>query len=245
MLNASSPIPLYHQLAERLTAAIGSGRFAIGERIPSEHALAETYGIGRPTVRQATELLVRRGVLQRRRGAGTFVAGKAEALDLFAPGGTLAAFRERGVEVRPRLLGAVALAPVDAGADNPFAGREAYLVRRLSETGAGPALLEETYLDPDVFPDLPGRGLGNASLSTLVRVGYGLAPTGGRQELSVRPLDGARARALDLDEGAPALLVRRHLDFPHGKSAIYAELFHRTDRVVLHQDLVARVGGAG
>ena len=69
MLNSSSPVPLYQQLADRLRSAIAEEHYALGGRIPSEHALAERYGVGRPTVRQATELLVRQGVLERRRGA--------------------------------------------------------------------------------------------------------------------------------------------------------------------------------
>jgi len=73
MLTLDSPVPLYRQLADRLSAAIERGRFPVGERIPSEHELSRRYGVGRPTVRQATEVPVRRGLLRRRRGAGTCV----------------------------------------------------------------------------------------------------------------------------------------------------------------------------
>jgi GntR family transcriptional regulator len=72
-LNTQSPVPLYRQLAQRLRANIERGELAVSQKIPSENELASEYGIGRPTVRQATDLLVREGILQRRRGAGTFV----------------------------------------------------------------------------------------------------------------------------------------------------------------------------
>ncbi|MBT6276569.1 MAG: GntR family transcriptional regulator, partial [Chromatiales bacterium] len=55
MLNPSSPLPLYQQLADELRGRIETGEFPPGARIPSEHALAERYCLGRPTVRQATE----------------------------------------------------------------------------------------------------------------------------------------------------------------------------------------------
>ena len=73
MLNPKSPVPLYHQLADILLERIRSGIYTTGQMIPSETGLAQQYGIGRPTVRQAMETLVQKGVIQRRRGAGTFV----------------------------------------------------------------------------------------------------------------------------------------------------------------------------
>ena len=59
MLNTQSPIPLYHQLAEILMEGIRTGDYPPGLRIPSEPQLAKAYGIGRPTVRHAIDLLVR------------------------------------------------------------------------------------------------------------------------------------------------------------------------------------------
>ena len=79
LLNLNSPIPLYRQLALRLREDIDSGDIAVRQKIPSENELAREYGIGRPTVRQATDLLVREGILQRRRGAGTFVLHQPDA----------------------------------------------------------------------------------------------------------------------------------------------------------------------
>lgn len=238
MLNAASPIPLYQQLADRLEGSIRAGRYTVGARIPSEHALSERYGIGRPTVRQATELLVRKGVLARRRGSGTFVVGPPHELDAFSMAGTLASFQDRGVEVETALIDGVRSVEVEAGSDaNPFAGRVAHFFKRLSRTDQGAALLEETYLDPELFDDLPD--LRGRSLSTLVREHYRMEPTGGRQQFRVTAAEGARARALSLPAGAPVLQIRRHLHFPRGDSAIYSELYCRTDRVVPTQSIGA------
>lgn len=238
MLNAASPLPLYQQLADRLVVAIEGGQYGVGQRIPSEHALAARYGIGRPTVRQATELLVRRGLLERRRGAGTFVSGRPQPIDAFSASGTLASFRDRGVVVSAHLVDPPRLldVPGDVG-DNPFAGRSAYLVVRLALTTEGPALLEETYLDPEVFVGVEALELASRSLADQIRELYGTGPTGGRQELSVALLDDGRAGLLGLEPGAPTLLARRYLDFASGTNAIYAELYHRTDRVVLAQTM--------
>lgn len=68
MLNPNSPVPLYHQLAEMLQDQIRSGVFAPGDVLPSEIALAKQHEIGRPTVRQAMDQLVQKGLIFRRRG---------------------------------------------------------------------------------------------------------------------------------------------------------------------------------
>ena len=83
MLNLHSPVPLYHQLADILMERIRSGEYSPGDVIPSETSMAKHYGIGRPTVRQAMEILVRKGLVTRKRGAGTFVRHRTGRLIFF------------------------------------------------------------------------------------------------------------------------------------------------------------------
>src|ERR1700687_1627038 len=68
MLDGQSALPLYHQLADELLRRIRAGEYSPGEPIPSEHELARRYGLGRPTVRQATDTLMRQRGPARRRG---------------------------------------------------------------------------------------------------------------------------------------------------------------------------------
>lgn len=57
--------------------SINNGTFQPGDKLPSEHALAEQFETSRQTVRHATEELVQRGLLVRQRGSGTYVCGTA------------------------------------------------------------------------------------------------------------------------------------------------------------------------
>jgi GntR family transcriptional regulator len=100
MLNPDqSPIPLYHQLADILLEGIRSGEYPPGTRIPSEPQLAKDYGIGRPTVRQAIDVLVRKRLLTRQRGSGTYVRSPEKEIDLFSLAGTSSAFQRQGIDV--------------------------------------------------------------------------------------------------------------------------------------------------
>ncbi|MDR3241297.1 MAG: GntR family transcriptional regulator [Lactobacillaceae bacterium] len=66
--------PIYIQIHDELKEAIDSGRWAAGDRIPSERELSEQFGVSRMTLRQAVMLLVDENYLERRVGSGTFVA---------------------------------------------------------------------------------------------------------------------------------------------------------------------------
>ena len=64
-------------LKEMLLRNLQTGLFAPGEMIPSEHALASTYGLTRPTVRPVLAELCAMGLLEKRPGVGTFVRDPA------------------------------------------------------------------------------------------------------------------------------------------------------------------------
>lgn len=64
---------LGEQLEDRLIEFIWSKPVKIGEKIPNEFDLAEKFGVGRSTVREAVKGLVSKGVLEIRRGDGTYV----------------------------------------------------------------------------------------------------------------------------------------------------------------------------
>jgi DNA-binding transcriptional MocR family regulator len=81
---ASGPAPLFRQLARALAAAIESGTLAEGLRLPSERSLSSALFLSRGTALAAYDLLVADGLVERRHGSGTYVAGPA-ALGL--PGG--------------------------------------------------------------------------------------------------------------------------------------------------------------
>ncbi len=71
-LGAAKLLPewIYEQLMEQ----IASGRLARGDRLPSENALAEMFGVSRPTVRNALFRLQSDGILRSRKGSGNYVA---------------------------------------------------------------------------------------------------------------------------------------------------------------------------
>ena len=236
-LDARSPVPLYHQLAEWLQARIRSGEYAAGARIPSEPELARTFGIGRPTVRQATELLIRRRCLERRRGSGTYVVEPPASVDLLSLAGTLVSFEKTGLDVRTRLVKRAKRVRAPDDPENPFAGRDAWSLVRLSRLEGTPVLLESLWLDPERFPGLDRIALAGRSLSELAAEHYRLEAEAADQDFRVAVPGPEVAAHLELVGRAPVLLVKRRIHFPGARDAVFAELHCRTDRLVFSQTL--------
>jgi len=239
MLNPGSPLPLYQQLAEQLSRDISSGSLAPGARLPSEPELARRHRIGRPTVRQATELLVQRGLIERRRGSGTFVRSAPRRVDLFSLGGTLSSFREGGLDLTTKLLGKVTERRVTADVENPFSERRALLLTRLGSVAKKPVLLERLYFDPELFVGLDQLQLAGASLSRVVEERYYLKPTHAEQSFRVAIPAADVRQALGTSARTALLLVKRALFFPRAPRAIFGELYCRTDELVFAQTIAA------
>ncbi len=67
---------LAEEVASRLQGQIVSGKFGVGEKLPTEPQLMQAYGVGRSSVREAIRILSNSGMLSVRQGLGTFVSSR-------------------------------------------------------------------------------------------------------------------------------------------------------------------------
>jgi len=73
------PSPLYHRAYGLLSQRIAQGTYGPGAQLPTEDELAAEFGVSRATIRQAVGELVKRGLVVRQQGRGTFVTGTIPA----------------------------------------------------------------------------------------------------------------------------------------------------------------------
>jgi GntR family transcriptional regulator len=99
-----SSVPLYYQLATILRENIISGRYAIGDKFPTEADLVEMYSVSRATVRGALQNLKDEGLIRREAGRGTFVSGMPEFTGTLKMDGTLNGLIAMGLATSPRLV---------------------------------------------------------------------------------------------------------------------------------------------
>lgn len=228
LLDRSSPVPLYFQLATQLQAAIDDGRLGSGDAIENEVALAERLGLSRPTVRRAIQELVAKGLLVRQRGVGTQVAHRmvhrrAELTSLhddLARDGREP--RTTVLELRRDVQDARAAAALSLPAGTPL-----LLVERLRLAGDEPLAVMRNWLTPR-FADLTREELESTGLYTLLRIRGG-RPHVARQEIGARTATTREARLLGTRRAAPVLTMSRRAFDSAGSALELGDHSYRSD----------------
>ena len=66
-----SNIPVYRQVVQYVCDKVANGEWSIGSRLPSQRALAESFGVNRSTISTAIDELTSYGIISGKSGAGT------------------------------------------------------------------------------------------------------------------------------------------------------------------------------
>ncbi|MGC1211114.1 MAG: GntR family transcriptional regulator [Micromonospora sp.] len=238
-VDRSSPVPLYFQVAEQFAAAIQRGELAPGDRLDSELQLADRLGLSRPTVRQAIQHLVDKGLIVRRRGVGTqVVRGQVRrGVELTSLHDDLArAGRQPSTSV---LELATVACPVDvATALGVTAGSEVQHLRRLRFADGEPLAVMENWLPLDpvrlTLDALQARGLYAILRAAGIRV------RGAQQRIGARAATGAEAQMLGERRGAPLLTMTRTAYDDHGRYVEHGAHIYRASRYSLEVTVAER-----
>lgn len=237
-LSSTHPLPLYAQLAELLRRHIGDGFWKTGDRIPSQGELADTFDVARVTVRQAIALLEEEGLLESRRGRGTFVLAAPGAGRRMSVQTTLGRLVDmlRGDE--PQLLNlaeGVAL-PTLGERDGKPAPTYTYM-RRIHLRDGVPYCVIAIHLDRRIFRLQPQRFRREVMIPILASL-PGVTIAEARQRLTIGVADADVAGHLGIPLGAPVAFVRRVFRAPDGTVIYLGEVTYRGDLIELDMDLV-------
>jgi GntR family transcriptional repressor for pyruvate dehydrogenase complex len=127
----SKTVRLYRRVADDLADAIRKGTYATGEKLPAERELAETFGVSRPTVREAMIALEIFGLVEIRHGSGIYViqsgGGRAEATAQADAEAQVGAFEL--IEARIIIEGETAAVAAAAATDEDLAALDGFVTR--------------------------------------------------------------------------------------------------------------------
>jgi GntR family transcriptional regulator len=202
--------PVYHQLNRALRRLVAGRRFRTGDRFLTEREVCREYSVSRPTANKALSTLVAEGVLEFRKGVGTFVRGGVLDYDLRS----LVSFTERaracGKKPATRVLESdiVPARMIPPGAAGALRlGREdlACSMVRLRLADGVPVILERRWVVSSRCPGLERADL-SGSLYALWTERYRLRVEGADQTILAVLVEGAEARALKVRPGSPGLL---------------------------------------
>lgn len=207
----NSPIALYYQLQEILTAKILNGEWSLGEKLPTEHELAKQYGVSRITVRQALAELERSGLIIRKQGLGTFVSMPKIEQNLTSFYSFSEEFKKRGLRPKTEVVD-FTIKP--AGAELRVVlglaeGSEVYRFTRLRLANEMPMAIESTYLSVDMFPGLTAETLNKSALYEVMNQSFGIVANSAKETFGAVALSEKDAKIFGLKVGSPALHLER------------------------------------
>ncbi|MFH8223984.1 GntR family transcriptional regulator [Streptomyces sp. NPDC018057] len=238
-VDRSSPVPLYYQLAQQLEAAIEQGALTPGSLLGNEIELAARLGLSRPTVRQAIQSLVDKGLLVRRRGVGTQVVHSQvrRPLELSSLYDDLEAAGQRPTS--SVLVNTVVPASAEAAAALGVAeGDEVHRVERLRLTHGEPMAYLVNQL-PAGLLDLDTGRLEATGLYRLLR-SAGITLHSARQSIGARAASAPEAERLGESEGSPLLTMERVTFDDTGRAVEFGTHTYRPSRYSFEFQLLVR-----
>jgi GntR family transcriptional regulator len=216
---AEADQPRYLQIADELRAAIGTGEYTAGDRLPGENELATRHGVAPMTARKALNTLKAEGLVESRRGAGFFVRVfqpirrrgiQRLARDQWGAGNSIWSTDESREVSIDQITVAETTAPpavasvLELGEDLACRRSRRYLVE------GRPVMIATSYLPAQLVAGTaitqPDTGPGG----TFARLGeLGLAPVHHREEVRFGSASAETARRLELAPGSPVINIVR------------------------------------
>jgi len=240
-INLNSHIPYYIQLMELLKDQILNKKWQPGEQIPGEQDLCDTYGISRTVVRQALRELELEGLINRRKGKGTFVTEPKISEGLIQ---NLTGFHQdmvaRGLKPVTQVLHQnVVRAPEKVARFLEIEpGTEVVDIQRLRFIDDEPIQLVTTYIPYKVYPPLASVDLSNRSLYEYLEKEGGIFLARGRRYIEAVLANEAEALLLGIERGAPLLMLDSVSYVESGLPIEYYHALHRGDRSRFEVELV-------
>ena len=231
--NHRNGTPVYQRIQTGIRKGIESGELKPGDLVASERELAKRHKVSLMTARHALGGLEREGVVERRRGAGTFVASpKIHFNKLMSYSEHMSS---RGLSPRSRVLVAkiIEYEPEVAARLGLPATSALVKIERLRETGDAPFALETCYLPASEFAELVKAPLGRVSLFATLEHDYGVDLAYADEEVDATAAEANLAELLGVPRGASVLRIRQVIYSSKGKATIYGVGFYRSERHTL------------
>jgi GntR family transcriptional regulator len=219
---------------------------ADGSRLPPERELSERLNVARETLRRALDELESEGVLHRKHGAGTFVAGQPWLKPL-----TLRSFSEdmaaRGLTPSSEILVARET-PANAKLAQRFKitpGSPLFEIRRLRLADGEPMAIETSHLVKECLPGFAMERLGRVSLYAVLEAEYGIVIRSAAQQILATVVTDDEAMLLNVAPYSPALLVERQVQSTVGTVIELSKSLYRADRYSFEVNVAREATVAG
>lgn len=222
--------PVYRKIQRAIQEKIERGKLKPGDAVSSERELARVHGVSLMTARNALTALERQGLVERRRGAGTFVAvPRVHYNELVS---TTEMMAGRGFSVVSRVLVTqIVEDQPEIAARLGITGTSALVkIERLRQVEREPLALETSYLSASKFADLALKPLDRGSLFLTLENRYQTQVAYADEEVDATIADKREATLLRISDGAPVLRICQLIYSTKSQPILYVLGLYRSDR---------------
>ncbi len=210
-LNTASQIPLYHQLKQIIIEDIESGKYEVGEQLPTEIELCDYYNVSRITVRRAISDLVDEKVLYKKQGKGTFVSEAKIERELISTGSFSDITTESGKEPSTQILETTIKVPTKelCEALEITPNENVLELKRLLSIDGEPFIIEISHYAMSRFPNLETYISSNQSIYKILRKYYDVEIVKAEKTLDVKFSNEEQSEIFECDPNSVLYLLRK------------------------------------
>ena len=242
VMSAAHDSLLYARIETVLAGEITDGELKTGDQLPTEDDLIARFGVSRITVRRAIQNLVSRGLVEIRRGKGTFVAAPKILHDLKELSGFVEDMHALGHKPTARVLGKE-IVPGNATVARQLAltrGERVVRIRRVRLANGIPLSFDETYLPLEIGRKIIANNLKVEPIFSLLERKYGVQLVEAEYKLDAVPAEKEVARALRVKPHCPIFRIERTSYSTGSRPVDYETLHYRGDLVQFVTHLVRK-----
>ena len=238
-LDQTSSMPLHIQLKDIIEKQVAERN--LSDQIPSERQFMQEYNISRSTVREAINLLVRQGILEKRHGKGTFVSLKPIHEWLGNLSSTTETIRNIGMKPGAKLITHYKTIP-STYIQERTGFTEAYFIKRVRYADDIAIGVERHYYPIAIGEELIKYDLDNATLYDLVENELGIQFAKADQTISSGQMLQEDMVYLDVPANTNVLIAERIIKDQAGTVLEMEEAFYRSDMYSFKINLSRKFG---
>jgi len=223
-------VPAYQRIQSTILQKIESGGLRPGDAVPSERELAKIHQVSLMTARHALASMEREGVVERRRGIGTFVSAPRIHFN------RLMSYTEqmasRNLTASSEVLFAKILDDEQEAAARLSLPPKSRIIKfeRLRHAAGEPFALETCHLSEAQFPGFLQAPLDRESLFAILKQTYNMELGYADEEVDATAADARTAELLEVPRREPLLRIRQVIYSKKGTVILYVLGLYRSDR---------------
>lgn len=238
-LDFSGREQLYYQLYDIMFKEIMDGKYSVGSLLPAESELMNKYEISRATVRKAMDMLHNDGLIEKRRGHGTYVIETKLKNSL----NRVISYSKKNTENR-RVASKQTISMKELPASKELAeclqlheGDILVELKRVRYADSEPMYFETNIIEKSWVPEVMDRDFSKESLRVFLANRYKVSWSHAKQHIYSIAATQELAKLLQIKKGDPLIYIKRISYDSNDVPREYVETYYRADNYHLEIEL--------